>query len=129
MAVNVKTFVIDASAVLSFLLSEETPNIDQRFNEFLNSEIQLVSSALLPYEVLNSLKMSVIRKRISSPQALELAETFLDYHILTKQVNYKDCLKLALSENLTFYDASYLRVSKDLHHPLITLDPHLQKYA
>ena len=77
---NTNKFVVDASFALAFLLPDErteemkqnffASQIKNIFQQFINGEISLIAPYLLTFEVLNSLKLAVIRKRISARTAL-----------------------------------------------------------
>lgn len=118
--------VVDASAVLSFLLKEN--NIFEGvFTKFKEDGLELFSTALLRYEVGNGLKMAVTRKRVSDSDVQNLYGEFLNYGIKEKEVDLNQSLQICLLENLTFYDASYLALAKNLSCPLLTLDKKLKK--
>lgn len=120
-------FVIDASFVLAFLLPDETtPEIEKYFDAYKERKTQFLSTALLPFEVLNGLKTTFLRKRNSPKKIEELAKKFFELNIQIEEVNYQEALKTALSENLTFYDASYVSLAKDNKLPLLTLDKRLK---
>ena len=127
MAANAK--VIDASFALCFLLSEGNYAVDQTFIDYKKGSLALISTHLLSFEVLNALKTAVTRKKIDKKTALELAKNFVALKIEPVEVENEDCLKLAFSENLTFYDASYLCLSQKLKLPILSLDSHLGKFA
>ena len=66
--------------------------------------------------------MSLNRKRIDEKLMSKLAEDFLDYSIHLNKVNYLEVLNIAVKYNISFYDASYLCLSKSLGLELLTLD-------
>lgn len=127
-AANTKVFVVDASFILSYLLPDERiMNTDLIFKKFQSGQITFLSTKLLPFEVLNSLKQAVIRKRISNPKATQLMKVFLDYHIFVEGVDFNETFQLALNTDLTVYDASYLYLAKENSLELLTLDDRLKK--
>ncbi len=77
------------------------------------------------FEVGNSLRSGVLSKRLTVSQASELFKQFLNLEIKLKPVNYDLVLKLAISHNLSFYDATYLFLSTKIKCPLLTLDKKL----
>lgn len=122
--------VVDASFILSFLLPDEKKaETDEVFVKFQKGQVIFLSNRLLPFEVLNSLKLAFIRKRISRTQAIELMEVFLDYKIQLKDTEFDETFNLALEEDLTVYDASYLYLARKLDVPLLTLDNQLKKLS
>lgn len=123
-------FVVDSSFVLSFLLPDERQEkVDDIFNKLRAGEIVLVSGELLPYEVLNGLKMGVLRKRISLIQAAKLARLFLDLLIILEKIDWLSCWNLAWQKKLTIYDASYLFLSHSKRFKLLSFDKDLTAYS
>jgi predicted nucleic acid-binding protein len=118
-------FVVDATFVLAFLLREDSKT-EEVFLKYKNGIIDLISSSLLTFEVGNSLRSNVLKKRISKKQAVDLFITFLDMNIIEKTLEYIPILDLALSKHLSFYDASYLYLANTLKLPLLTLDSSLK---
>lgn len=128
MAENTKssTFVVDASFILSALLPDEhAAKTDIVFEKFASGKITLQSSFLLPFEVLNGLKIAILRKRITSKQARVLAKSFLGWDILLEKVEFLKVLALSLKEDITVYDASYLWLAQKEKIRLFTLDKNL----
>lgn len=122
--------VIDASFVLSFLLpDEQTAFVLKTFKDYHAGDIKLISSPLLPFEVLNGLKAAYLRKRLTTALVTELADTFFNLRIAEKAVDHKLALRESLKHNISYYDAAYLALAKSQHLPLYTLDKTLQKLA
>jgi len=120
---SIKTYyVIDASFVLSFLLSEGVSEVNNIFRQHAASEIVFISPTLLKYEVGNGLKSKALRKKIVKERANELYDRFLKLKIEEQELDYHEVLRVALSKNLSFYDASYLTLAKNLSAKLLTLD-------
>lgn len=118
--------VIDSSFLLAYLLPDETVGIVQQFFDRLKSEnIQLIAPSLLIFEVFNGLQTAVIRKRINTTLAKRLGKIFLLMPIELIEVDFMRTLQLADKHGLTFYDASYLYLSKSQHTELLTLDTKL----
>lgn len=124
-------YIIDASCILSYLLPDEItePLVKKIFIQYQEGEITLLAPYLLPFEVINSIHMAVIRKRLLSAVAPELVNTFLAYAIPLEHIDFAKAFSLAAQENLTVYDASYVALAKEKHIPLLTLDTKLQKLA
>ncbi len=124
------SFVIDASSVVSFLLPDETTeSITEIFQKYKNGRVRLISTVLLPFEVLNGLKVALLRKRIESDVINEVAKTFFDLEIPLEKIDYLSALSLAIKTNLSYYDAAYLQLSQGTHLPLLTLDKKLKTLA
>lgn len=124
------SFVVDASYVLAYLLPDETNTfVDKTFIAHEHGEIRCVSTALLPFEVGNSLRIAVMRKRIKENVAKQLLIQFVDLDVLTYPIVIGKAFDLAMQNNLTVYDASYLWLSKNKKLPLLTLDAELKKFV
>ena len=124
-----KTYVIDASYVLNFLMPDEQSVIsDAIFEQYKNRHIDLISVSLLPFEVYNSLNAAIIRKRLKNEEAIKLLKFFDKLKIQYTEINFPKAFKTCIKYNLSYYDASYLYLSKHLHYPLLSLDKHLLKY-
>ncbi len=125
---SISKIVVDASATLAFLLPDEKKDkVNRLFIDFRNKKIEIVVPLIFYFEVLNGLKTSVLRKRISPKLANKLVEKFLQMRIKTGEVNWQETFKLALKKKLSFYDASYLALAKAEKIPLLTLDRLLEK--
>lgn len=124
---NIKTYIIDASFVLAFLLPDErSEEVKEVFAQYALGKANFISAGLLPFEVTNGLK-SAIPKRLNKQTAKILLEDFINYKIVLKEVSLKQALNLSLSCDLSVYDAAYLYLARFQHLPLLTLDKDLQK--
>lgn len=121
-----KIFVIDASYLLAFLLKENNFEVNELIKQYKDRQIHLISSTLLTFEVGNTLRTAVLRKRMSKPHAQNILQAFLEFDIVEEKADYIQTLQLALSKNLTFYDASYLFLTRKYKIPLLTLDTKLK---
>lgn len=129
MAAN-KKYIVDASLILSFLLPDEDhTEVDQFFNQYETGAVNFLSTPLLPFEVLNGLKLAVVRKRINTKYAKERMKEFFNYNIKLESVDFFEVFNLAQKHNLTVYDASYLYLSRIQKTQLLTTDEALQKLA
>lgn len=128
MAENTK-FVIDTSALISYLLPDEESNkkIKQIFDNFNIVDYTFYAPHLLIYEVGNVLKSATLRNRVSTKDAKVILEKFLDLPIIFLKVDYLKTLELSIKHNLTFYDASYLQLSIQKKVDLLTTDKRLAK--
>lgn len=127
---NSKVILIDASFVLSFLLPDEKkdPALDI-FLKYKEEKVDLLSSPILKLEVTNGIKSAVKSKRIDKKVALTLMEDFLNIDIEYIEINLTETFELALKEDLSAYDASYIWLSQKENIPLFTLDKKMQKLA
>lgn len=127
-AANTKTYVVDASYVLSFLMADEgSKEVDDFFDLYTKGVIQCSSSSILSLEVLNALVMASRRKRVTEAQAKELAQKFLALQISLDVSDYAQCMSAALNYSITVYDASYLVLAQREGIQLKTHDSQLKK--
>ena len=126
-AENTKAIVVDASFILAFLLPDETLFAEAVFDQLEKSEIQFFSTPLLPFEVLNSIKIAIKRKRLNVSLANRLMKKFFELKIELLPVNYQELFVLAVKKDLTVYDAGYLWLAKTKKVKLQTLDKQLKK--
>lgn len=123
-------FVIDSSYLLSFLLpDEDIEEVNNIFGRLHKGDISFISTDLLPFEVLNGLKMSVRRKRITKLAAERLVDKFFGIEIDLHPVDMINTFLLAEKLDITVYDASYLQLSLENKIPLLTLDEKLQRFS
>lgn len=87
----------------------------------------MCAPVILPFEVLNGLKMAVSRKRIDEDLAHDLGRKFLKIPIQFIPVDFMDTFLLANKHELTLYDASYLYLAKKQKMDLLTMDEKLKK--
>jgi len=128
-AENIKSIVVDASFILAFLLPDETFFAESVFDQLEKSEIQFFSTPLLPFEVLNSIKIAIKRKRLKINLANRLVKKFFELKIELLPVNYQESFALAIKNDLTVYDAGYLWLAISKKIKLQTLDKQLRKFA
>lgn len=133
MAVSTKeTSVIDASAILSILFTDEKtpPWLKKSINLFSQGKLKLLAPRILKYEVANSIKSAVLQKRTTEDVAIKLLKKFLLLPIsYPNNLDHPSILSLAINKNLSVYDASYLHLSKSKRCPLLTLDKKLKRLA
>lgn len=127
MDVDIKNiFVIDASFVLAFLLDEGNVEVESIFEKQALGEVRFIAPTLLKYEVGNCLRTKLLRKKLKKERAKKLYQFFLAIKIEEVSPNFDYVLNLALEKNLTYYDASYLYLSKINKISLLTLDNSLK---
>jgi len=123
-------FIIDASFVLSFLLpDEDRSEVIQIFDQYTQGKIKLSAPDLLSYEIINGLKGAILRKRITVKEATYLVSQFLDLEIILSSVALSLVLDVAVTKELSIYDASYLYLAKKEDAELLTLDTKLKNLA
>lgn len=120
---------VDASFILAYLLPDEKLPDEKIFIQHNAGRIQFISTYLLPFEVLNSLKFSLKQKRINKFLAEGLSRKFFELEIELLPVKFESVFNLANKKNLTVYDAGYLWLAKNKKVQLKTLDKQLKKFA
>lgn len=128
---STKTYVIDASAVLSLLLPDEKhKGVSHIILKLLDKPNRLfIAPHLLKYEVANGLRTAVIRKRIGKEVFDKVIKEFNNLPIKFRDVNTEKVCEAAFEYSLTPYDASYLHLSKKESAGLIALDKDLQRFS
>lgn len=122
--------VLDASFIVAFLLPDERiDEVDTKFDLYETGKIKFISLYLLPFEVLNSLKNSILRKRITKHTASDLAADFFRLRIAYSEIDFESSLLLSIKENLSFYDSSYVWLAKSKSLPLLSLDKKMTELA
>lgn len=126
MAVANNAFIIDASFLLNRLLDEK-PNLKvfDVLNQFENHQISLYSPPFLIVEICNALKSAVKQNHRTPKEVYSILDAFLSMGIIFKSPDYKLTLQLSIAHDLSYYEALYFSLSKQLHYPLLTLDKKL----
>lgn len=124
MAATVKTFVIDASVILAWLLPDEIykPPANKILTAFGQKTIDLVAPSILPYEILNGTITSIMRKRIERLLAEKLISSFQKLEIPLKLPDTKHILGISGGIGLSSYDSAYISLAKLHDYSLITAD-------
>ena len=118
--------VVDASFILAFLLPDEgVEPVDEIFDLYEAGKITLHSTKLLPFEVLNGLRNSMLRRRITKFVASGLLSEFFRLKITFEEIEYEKMFLLSLKADLSVYDASYVFLARSKSVPLLTLDKKL----
>jgi predicted nucleic acid-binding protein len=119
-----KTYVLDASVVLTFLL-EKNSLIKKNFIRFLNQakkgEIKLISSYLLPLEVGNGLRFSLNDEDLGRKVLENFLKLPIEYFVFS-EAHYIKILNLSHQLGTSFYDTSYHFLAKLLKGVFLTAD-------
>jgi predicted nucleic acid-binding protein len=113
-----KWVVVDSSYILDLLFPDEGKTKIRPGN--------MVAPRLLVYEVVNAIKMAIKRERIEEDLALALLAEFEEWRVELKDVELSRVLDLALKNDLSVYDASYLYLAKKMKCELLTWDRKLR---
>jgi len=129
----VKNFVIDCSSTLSLFIPDET-NRKYRDKIFkLFKEARCVVPSIWLYEVNNVLLSCLKRGRLEKQQTHKIIGSLSKLPLDVESNNllslYDDTHDLALENNLSFYDASYVNAAIRNKSSLATLDKKLAACA
>lgn len=125
-------FVIDASVVLAWQFKDEGNAFADATIERLRGEVA-VAPAIWPIEVVNAFVVGVRRGRLSSTDGAAAISMVLDLPITVRQTDWEgtllSVLDLALTLDLSAYDASYIQLASRERLALATLDDRLRTAA
>ena len=126
---SIKLLVADASWWLAYLLPHEItkPKLKEMDALVSRPEMKFLAPRLLVYEVGNALKMNVQRKRIDQETGKLFLNNFLKLKIEISEIDYREVLKTAIENNMTFYDAAYVQLAWESKADLLTLDEKMKQ--
>ena len=118
--------VVDASVVAKWFLIEEcSDKALQLRNDYIKGAVILAAPTLLEYEVLNALRYSGVYSASELKKiGVALNKYGLETHGLSGEVKER-AVELALSKDITIYDASYIALAQHLGAKLYTADNEL----
>jgi len=121
-------FVLDASVAVKWYVKEEMRDIALRIrNDFVSELVNLEAPSLILYELGNALRHHPVSTAVDCAEAVrQLRNIGLIFHELDDDLIIL-AANLAYDEKITFYDAVYLALAKDLHAMLITADVNLRE--
>jgi predicted nucleic acid-binding protein len=124
--------VIDASVVLAWLAPDEVVigEVNRMLELSAQGKFGFTAPELLKYEVWNSLKTLVDRKRLAVeklPEAIEKFETLRIKFVIHQ--DGEEVVKTAIKENLSGYDAAYVVLARKTKTKLLSLDKKLIRLA
>ncbi len=121
--------VVDASVILAAILPQEAyAKIALTFiKRCTNERKKFIAPSILLYEVFNAVRSAIVSKRITIGEARTIHSayktiepTYVDFSILSESA-----LKVALSSNISIYDASYAALASHHRCSVCTLDKKL----
>lgn len=124
MAATDKTYIIDASVILAWLLPDELYKTaaNKILDFYGEKKIRLTAPTLLPYEVINGLRTAIIRRRIKTsvlPTFIKLYKA-LEIELINPDELY--ILQTAVRANISAYDSTYATLANTQNIPFITAD-------
>ena len=117
--------IIDASVIAKWFLDEKGTNVALKIREdYLNGKIDIEIPDLLIYEIANVLRY----KNFTAEEIKDAISSIfsMDFLIVTPTPSLINMAsKIALTNDITIYDAVYVALSKYFGTPLITADKKL----
>lgn len=128
-----KTWVLDCSLAAASFLPGEGSQLADRFLESIGTKNKVILPSLWWYEFGNVLLVSQRRKRITETQAKEIVSIFQSFSLeFDQNVSFEvqsHTQELALRNDLSFYDASYLELCIRKGAGIASLDDKLIQVA
>jgi len=123
-----KSYVVDASVILKWVLGDEREPDQEKavdlLNMWTNGGAELSAPVLWQYEVGNFLGRNL------PEEAAERMELLFNLNITSMHLNdsiFHRCFSWMRKKRVTFYDASYLAVAFEVEGTLITADEKFTK--
>ncbi len=119
--------ILDTSAAMALFLQEEQGvQAEKEIRSLLAVNGQIFVPSLFWYEVGNTLLIAKRKKRIDSDELLGIEYDLTQLPIVTDQTPdaaiRSRIREIAQNSDLTFYDASYVELSRRLNVPLLSFD-------
>ena len=123
--------VLDTSVAISWVLPDEDKDatLYLRTRTIEDSTLRILVPPIFWSEITNVLTMAIRRSRITQPFAEQALDALQNFGIDEYQVRPQDSLSLAVTTQMSAYDAQYLVLAQDTSAPLWTLDKRLQHVA
>ena len=120
--------VADASVIAKWYIDEEySENARKLRNEYINGSLEIISTELMPYEVLNALKHTKLYQKYELVMvAKSLALYGFRLFPLTGKLAERT-VEIAVEKDITIYDASYVALAEEQDAKLYTADKKLIK--
>ena len=126
-------FVLDVSACMPWCCEDEATAASEELLWRAARRDVLHVPSLWPWELMNTVAVSVRRQRITAERAQQFFEQLaaFDFQIARAPAltEFGQLSLLASQHRLTAYDAAYLDLARRLSLPLATLDDDLRKAA
>jgi len=125
---NKSIFIVDSSYLLTYLFPDERDeSVDKLMKEYREHSIYLLSTTLLPFEVMNGLKSGFLRKRIKQAEVMKAHEAFRFLTIDLVEPDGYTVLDIAIKHKISCYDAAYVALAKEKRCTLLTFDKRLKE--
>lgn len=97
--------------------------------ERITSGCDVISPAVLPYEIGNALTALIKRRKLSKEEALAIFDITQQIPLKLFAVDIKKALTIAMQFNIYAYDAYFIQSALSLLCPIITLDKRMKEVA
>jgi len=121
-----KVIVVDASVIVKWFLDEPYSSKALRIrDDYVRRIVRIAVPSILEYEVLNALKYSGVYSIDELEEiGVSLNKYGFDTYNLKGELKIK-AIKIAVENNITIYDASYIALTQKLKTKLYTADKEL----
>ncbi len=125
---NETKIVVDANVIAKWFISEEgSDKADVLKERYIDGEIEILTTPLLFYEVLNALKYSALFDESELNAAGESLENY-GFKVITIQNEIRRIMiEIAVLHHMTIYDSSYIALSIVMDSLLCTADEKIPK--
>lgn len=124
MSVSVAECVVDSSVAYKWYISVGEASVKEARElvaEHARGEIRLITPAVMPFELTNALRYS----GLTAAELREVAATFVGFDlevVLPDQSLLAEAGRIAIENDLTIYDASFVALAKLRKCELVTAD-------
>jgi len=130
----VKSFVLDASVTLAWLIDKSTAPYAAHVRQLLLRGSRALVPALWQWEVANGFVSAEQRGVLTSSDTTEMLQAFEKaighvIEIRSESASIQGVVATARESRLTAYDAAYLALAREQQLPIATLDRSLAKAA
>jgi len=124
---STKIVIVDASVLVKWFVDEKETKIALRLRtDYENGNVDIWSTHLMPFEVLNALRYS---QELGQDEIEKIGDSLARSQIALYPVldgNLREtCIRLAFKYGLTIYDASYVALARSADKILYTADEKL----
>ncbi|ADC66045.1 PilT protein domain protein [Ferroglobus placidus DSM 10642] len=122
--------VADASVIVKWFVDEVySKNARKLRDEYINGSVEIISPELMPYEVLNALKHKGLFNKEEIVTAARVITLYgFRLYPLTGKLAERTA-EIAVENDLTIYDASYIALAEEQKAKLYTADEKLIEKA
>lgn len=122
----IATVVLDSSIIIKWFCQEDDTDVALEFREnFTKGKVNIAIPDLVIYEIGNALRYN---KTVTQKDVQEAVKSIIDLgiDIIVPTKNVIDtALSLAFEHDITFYDAYYVALAKELNFTFVTADKQL----